>query len=143
MTRDPILSAPVGGGALRFFPPPHRRGPDLPWIALDDLQRCLGFPADVRERMLRALSEGGWRGEATTLASGGEIVTVVPHFMAQGLIESCCAAGLATPQTDCDYHRAAVGALKALVATLPPERRPIYALEAMAAGLRREPDGDR
>ena len=138
MTEPPLLVADVNGRALRFFRPPRREAPDLPWIALDDLERCLGFPPEVRETMLRQLKLSDWRAETMTVASEGEIVTVIPHFIAQGLIESCIAAGIAPPETDRGYYRAAPKALKAMVAHLPPGERALRALEAMAGGLDRD-----
>ncbi len=138
MPETPLLTAKVNGRILRFFRPPRREEPDLPWVSLDDLERCLGFPPEVRENMLRALKACRWRTGTATMASDGEIVTVVPHFMAQGLLESCVAARLAPAESDRDYYRAASKALQAMVAHLPPSERPAYALEAMARGQRRD-----
>jgi hypothetical protein len=140
MTQEPLLVGAVNGHDLRFFRPPRRSEPDLPWIALDDLERCLGFPAEIREQMLRALSDGGWRPATTTVACASGIVTIVPHFMAQGLLESCIAARLVPAETDRAYYRAGSQALRAMIAHLPPGERPIHALEAMAAGMRRDSD---
>jgi hypothetical protein len=44
MITNPLHVATVGRKQLRFFRTPNDDGrPDFPWLALDDLQQCLGL----------------------------------------------------------------------------------------------------
>jgi hypothetical protein len=57
---QPLHVATVGGHPLRFFPTPLNDGrPDMPWVAIDDLYRCLGFNRPQRKRLEQKLRKRG------------------------------------------------------------------------------------
>jgi hypothetical protein len=91
----PLHVATVGHHPLRFFRTPLTDGrPDLPWCCVDDLGRCLGLNRQGRKIFLYALqADAKWRAIAQTVATADDILTIVPHFMAQGLIDAMIDTG--------------------------------------------------
>jgi hypothetical protein len=88
MIAEPLHIAVLSGHPLRFFRTPLADGlPDLPWHAVDDLQRCLALNRHGRKIFLALLrSNKRWNGIVRNVATADELVTVAPHFMAQGTI---------------------------------------------------------
>ena len=83
---EPLHVATVGGPPLRFFRTPINDGrPDLPWHAVEDLHRCLGLNRAARKYFLHRLRE--WK-EPRTVATADGLVTIAPHFIAQGTIDA-------------------------------------------------------
>lgn len=83
------LAAPLHIGRLndrplRFFRAPVS-GNQLPWHAWEDMQACLDLAPDIRAYFRRCLMED-WASDVRTVATSEGIVTIAPHWMAQGII---------------------------------------------------------
>ena len=116
---EPLHVATVGGQPLRFFKSPLNDGrPDLPWHAVDDLHRCLGLNRDARRFFLRRLRQ--W-GEPKTVATADGVVTVAPHFMAQGTVDAMVEEGVAPASVRTEYDRAGADAIRKLMHRVPLE----------------------
>jgi hypothetical protein len=131
----PIHTAPLGAATLRFFKSPSTV-PDLPWHVYDDLLRCTDLPRAARRQFLQMLTSGPFKGDVRTVASSDGIVTIAPHFVAQGLIGAAIEAWGARPELEMEYAKAAVAAMKQLTGDLPPFASYEFVLAAMknAAG---------
>lgn len=131
----PILhEAIVAGVRVRFFRPPTS-SPDFPWHVADDLFAALRFPRPVRrhfQQQLRAQHAGRIR----TVATSEGIVTLAPHFMAQGAIGAGEEIGCAPYEAEIDYARAGAKALSILTASLGLQgmESVAYAAEAFRRG---------
>lgn len=67
---NPLHVATVGGHPLRFFKTPLNDGrPDFPWLAIEDLGRCVGFDRAGRRFFLRSLRSSEWRAIPRTVAT--------------------------------------------------------------------------
>jgi hypothetical protein len=110
---EPLHVATIGGQPLRFFRTPLKDGrPDLPWCCLDDLGRCLGLNRQGRKIFLRALqSKAEWHAIARTVPTADGILTIAPHFMAQGMTGAMIDQGMAAASLLNDYTHASVEAL--------------------------------
>src|SRR5262249_3089323 len=85
----PLHIATVGGHPLRFFKTPLDGGrPDFPWHAVDDVQRCLGLNRQGRKIFLHKLRSSEWSRMVRTVATADGVITVAPHFIAQGTIDA-------------------------------------------------------
>ena len=110
----PLHTATISGQPLRFFQTPNDDGlPDLPWHAVDDLQRCLGLNRSARKYFLHTLYSK--HKEVRTVATTDGIVTVAPHFMAQGTVDAMVESKMAPASVRLEYDRAGAEALKKLV----------------------------
>src|SRR5215216_3999113 len=97
----PIHVATLAGQPLRFFRTPSDDGrPDLPWHAVEDLWRCLGLNRAQRHELLRQMRLPA---EVQTIATPDGIVTVAPHFVAQGTIDDMIEMGLAPAKLSVEY----------------------------------------
>lgn len=109
----PILhEAMIAGVRVRFFKP-QAGSPDFPWHVADDLFAALRFPRPVRrhfQQRLRAEHASSIR----TVATSEGIVTLAPHFMAQGAIGAGEEIGCAPYDAELDYARAGAAALTKL-----------------------------
>ena len=116
----PILTATVAGKPFRFFRGPGD-APDMPWHAHDDLLAALALPRPLR-RELRAKMLKNFGPNCRTVEVDGEPVLIAPHYVAQGLVSAAREAGqgiTTTPaQVDREYVTGAMGAMKALTASL-------------------------
>lgn len=136
---SPILEGELPGGRLRYFASPlyraHRQA-DMPWHSIDDLwPLVLGVDADEAFRIGKGRLRSDWS-EPRTVATPGGVVTIAPHFMAEGLIEA--AIDLAPPsrrewltKLRGSYRRQCTEAMKLMTAHLPPMGKLVFALEAM------------
>ena len=115
----PIHTADLGKSTLRFFRSPLS-GPDLPWHVHDDLVACLGLPRDVRRQFRQMLIGGPFKADVRAVAAADGIVTIAPHFAAQGLIGAAMQIGLASPALEAEYVAAAIAAFKVITGDLPP-----------------------
>ena len=115
----PIHTAALGNSTLRFFRSPLA-GPDLPWHVHDDLAACLGLPRDARRQFRQKLIGGPFKGDIRVVAAADGIVTIAPHFVAQGLIGASMQIGLASPALEDRYSAAAIAAFKMMTGDLPP-----------------------
>jgi len=135
----PILDGDLMGSRLRYFPSPlyqSFRQADMPWHAVDDLWPVLlGTDCEDAFRIGKGKLRSDWR-DPRTVATPEGIVTIAPHFMAEGIIAA--ALGLAPPpQRDRikklrgSYRRQCTEALKLMTAHLPPMGKLAFALAAM------------
>jgi hypothetical protein len=112
----PIHTATIGGHPLRFFRTPNDDGkPDMPWHSVDDLHRCLGLNRAQRKVFLSMLRK---RGGVETVATADGIITIAPHYMAQGCINAMVEKGVAPPDVRTAYDDEGAAALEKLVAHL-------------------------
>jgi excisionase family DNA binding protein len=63
---------------------------------------------------------GPFKGDVRTVATASGIVTIAPHFAAQGLIGAAIEAGMASIAFDDQYSAAAIAAFKVITGDLPP-----------------------
>jgi hypothetical protein len=125
----PIHTATLGKSSLRFFKSPSSR-PELPWHVHDDLVACLGLPRHMRRQFQHMLANGPFKDDIRAVATGAGIVTIAPHYVAQGLIGAAIDAGGITSEFELEYAKAAVAAMKVLAGDLPPFASYGFFLEA-------------
>lgn len=83
MLIKPLHIATIRGHQLRFYRTPNEDGrPDMPWHSVDDLAQCFGASRSHRRAMFKQLRACGFK----TIATADGIVTIAPHFAAQGAI---------------------------------------------------------
>lgn len=131
---EPIIEGDLYGNTVRFFASPSyltTRQPDMPWHAVDDLWPLV---LDDASEMLKRKLRSDWE-EPRTVATSSGIVTIAPHFMADGLFE----AALDMCQEDeLDFLRKLRGryrncctqAMKVMTAHLDPMGRMLFAVAA-------------
>lgn len=129
------LTVPVHTGSLnrkplRFFKAPLA-GPHLVWHAFDDLLACLKLPQSL-QRDFRQKLRRDWSGDVRTVATSDGVVTIAPHWMAQGLIGSMIEVRQVRASLEMDYAKQAVEAWNALCGDLPP----MAGVELMLAAFR-------
>jgi hypothetical protein len=116
---EPLHTGIVGGQPLRFFRTPLNDGrADLPWHAVDDLHRCLGLNRDARKYFLHKLR--AWKEPRTVTITEG-IITVAPHFMAQGTIDAIVENGMVPTSVRAEYDQAGADAMRKLMHGIPFE----------------------
>lgn len=128
---EPVHTGTLNGKPLRFFKAPLS-GPHLPWHAPHDLHLCLGLGRDLRRDFRRRLQSSEWSKDIQTVATSGGIVTIAPHWMAQGLIGSIIEMMGMSTQVEMAYAREAVSAWNAMMGDLPDQAN----LETMIAAFR-------
>jgi hypothetical protein len=110
---SPLHIATVGGQPLRFFRTPLNDGrPDMPWDCVEDLHRCLGLNRAQRKIFLRKLKNSKW--PTKTIAAADGIITIAPHFVAQGTVDMLIEEKMAPPRVRDEYDQAGTEALKKL-----------------------------
>ena len=92
----------LNGKPLRFFKAPLP-GPHLPWHAAEDLHQCLALPRGLRRHFQQRLKSSEWTDDVRTVATADGIVTIAPHFIAQGLIGAMQDVGRADARTEIRY----------------------------------------
>lgn len=134
----PIFDGDLNGHAVRYFTSPiyraHRQ-PDMPWHSVDDLWPVLmpGWDTATAFEVLKQQMRKDWR-EPRTVATAGGIVTIAPHFMAEGLFEAIL--GLSNgPQESLiklrgRYRNCCTQALKVMTAHMGPVQRMLFAIGA-------------
>jgi hypothetical protein len=132
---SPIHVAPLGCSTLRFFKSPAT-SPDLPWHVHTDLAACLDLPRPVRREFHRMLMNGPFKPDVRTVATDSGIVTIAPHFAAQGMIGASLEVGRVKPAFEMEYAKAVITALKVLSGDLPPRAALDFAIAAAAHSLR-------
>lgn len=93
----------INGKPVRFVRSP-RTGPDFPWHVADDLFHALTFPRPVRREFQRRL-KADHAADVKTVALADGIVTIAPHYMAQGAIGAAVDIGCAARSAEGDYGR--------------------------------------
>ena len=101
---SPAYTGTVNDKPLRFFKAPLQ-GAQLPWHAAADLHHCLSLPRDLRRHFRQSLRSSEWKDDVRTIATHDGIVTIAPHFMAQGLIGAMQEAGRADARTEILYTK--------------------------------------
>lgn len=133
----PILhTATVAGKPVRFVASPLT-GPDFPRHVAEDLFLALRFPRAVRREFQQRLQDR-FSGEVRTVATTTGIVTICPHYMAQGGIGAGEEIGCAPYEAAGDYARAGAAALTVLTNSLGLSGldRVVYAADAFKRGQR-------
>lgn len=130
----PLHVATVAGERVRFFNPPTG-APDFPWHVADDLFVALRFPRAVRRHLQQSL-RAEHASSIRTVATSEGIVTLAPHFMAQGVIGAGEEIGCAPYEAEIDYARAGAKALGVLTASMGLQGMDsvAYAAEAFRRG---------
>src|SRR5262245_14045752 len=91
----PLHIATVGGHQLRFFKTPLNDGrPDMPWVAVDDLGRCLCLSRADR-RIHLAVFYRLKKEIVRTIATPDGPVTIAPHALAKPALEALIDTGRA------------------------------------------------
>lgn len=127
----PLLEGDVHGSKVRFFASPTyvaTRQPDMPWHSVDDLwPLVLDGAAETLRRRLRSEWE-----EPRTVATADGIVTIAPHFMAEGLFEAAieAAGGDRFTRLRGRYRNCCTQAMKLMTAHLDPVQRMMFAVAA-------------
>jgi len=84
MMATPICTGTVNGSPVRFFRSPLNDGrPDFPWIAWGDLTDAYPLSAAKKAVFFQRL-HADWPDIPRTVATADGVVTLVPHFAAQG-----------------------------------------------------------
>ena len=117
----PLHVGTINSHPVRFFEAPLPV-PQIPWHAVEDIQKAANLPRDLRRRMLRKTQEA-WPGELRTVATADGLVTIGPHYVAQGFIGAAIEAGGASASLEMEYAKASAAAMTALGAGLPPQAR--------------------
>lgn len=115
---SPIYIGTLNKKPLRFFKAPLS-GPHLVWHAFDDLLACLKLPKSLQKDFRQKLKLD-WSSDVRTVPTSDGIVTISPHWMAQGLIGSMIEVGMVNPKTEMAYTKEAVAAWNATTGDLPP-----------------------
>jgi hypothetical protein len=114
----PLHVAEIDGHQLRFFRTPNNDGrPDLPWHCVDDLSKVFGLNRQQR----RALLQGMQKYDAfRTVATSDGILTIGPHYTAQGAISAIAeiVGDAKSKRIDNAYGGASAEALKKLTTGL-------------------------
>lgn len=102
----PIHTGIIAGKPVRFFRTPLNDGrPDFPWHAVDDLMAACNLDRQRRRHFLRMMQKDH-PGTMRTIATPNGIVTVAPHFQAQGLVDAMIHVGCASSTARRDYDTA-------------------------------------
>lgn len=128
MIVSPLHTAGLGKSTLRFFRSPNV-GADFPFHCHDDLVACLGLPRELRRFFKRKIA-ADWKADIRTIATPDGIVTIAPHFMAQGLIGAAIDTRSAPSSFDEDYAKAAADALKIVTTGWSADETVAYLIEA-------------
>jgi hypothetical protein len=111
---EPLHVATVGDHPLRFFRTPLNDGrPDLPWVAIDDLGRCIGLSRRNRKihlRVFHSLSKDIIR----TVATPDGRISIAPHALARAAVEALIDMGRAPTSARDDYVSASAEAMSKL-----------------------------
>lgn len=115
----PIYTGDLNGKLLRFFKAPLP-GPHLVWHATDDLLACFSLPRGLRRHFHQRLKNSEWSKDVRTVAMADGIVTIGPHWIAQGFISGMIYTGHAARTAEMAYAKEAVKAWNATAGDLPP-----------------------
>jgi hypothetical protein len=115
----PLHLAVINGKPLRFFRTPNNDGrPDLPWHCTEDLMAVLGTTRDFRRYWARQCRSGRFKADFRTVATADGLVTVAPHYVAQGTISAAAQMLGSTDAVYRAYSVAGADACKKLTAGL-------------------------
>lgn len=114
----PIHIGVLNDRSLRFFKAPLT-GPHLPWHAWDDIVTCIGLPRSLRRHMQKSL-RADYAQAIKTIATTDGIVTIAPHWMAQGFLGSMIELKQVRSSIEFEYAKQAVDAWNAQTGDLSP-----------------------
>lgn len=127
----------VFGSQLRYFSSPiydETNQPDMPWHVFDDLMRILELDQEATTYLLRKL-RGDWP-EPRTVATSEGLLTIAPHFMAEGLLMAIGRSRKLRPENFLKirgaYRRNLTEALKQMIPNYDPIGRMLFALSSMS-----------
>jgi hypothetical protein len=133
----PLHIATVGEQPLRLFKTPLNDGrPDMPWVAVDDLGRCLALSREHR-RIHMAVFYRLKKEVVRTIATSDGPVTIAPHALAKPALEALFDTGRArAPASVRDEYTKAIA--EAMMKLSPgPFPSPEAATEWANAAMRR------
>lgn len=125
---NPIHTHMVNGHPVRFFRSPYQ-GPDFPWHALEDLMIASGAARSLRRQYLSMVRRDWAKDLKTVRVAEGEI-TIAPHFMAQGWIDSLLDQSLVMARVRKDYANGSLSAANVLTAGMTERESLDYVLAA-------------
>ena len=104
----PLHTATVGGHPLRFFKSPLNDGrPGMPWVAIDDLSRCVGLNrAERRIQMAMFHQIHSFKEVVRTVATSDGSVLIAPHAFARHALEALILTGRAQASVRDGYTKA-------------------------------------
>lgn len=114
----PVHTGCLNGRPLRFFRAPTS-GTQLPWHAWEDMQACLDLSHDLRGHFRRCLMED-WASDVRTIATAEGIVTIAPHWMAQGVVAAIGEIRGTEAALTMAYQEQMFGAWQKLTGDMPP-----------------------
>lgn len=133
----PLIDGDLVGHSVRYFASPlyvAHREPDMPWHSVDDLWPILVPGRDFFDAVKRQL-RSRWQ-DPRTVATAEGIVTIAPHYMAEGLFEAV--GGLPADLRPANfirlrgrYRNCCTQAMKLMTAHLDPAQKLFFALAAM------------
>jgi hypothetical protein len=123
----PIHVGTITEVPVRFFKAPTQV-PNLPWHAHDDLLRAIGLPRALR-RHFQQMVQKAFGKDLKTIAATDGLVTIAPHYAAQGLLGAAADVGMAHDYETL-YALQAADALKKLAGDLPLQAHLEFCLEA-------------
>jgi hypothetical protein len=114
MTTKPIYTGTINGRSVRFFETPLNDGkPDFAWHSTDDLMKAANLDPAMIDHFMR-WSKADHGDVFRTIATPDGLVTVAPHFVAQGFTDAMVAVGRVPASFPNEYHTAVVSADDAL-----------------------------
>lgn len=114
----PVIVGVVNGKPVRMFKTPLNDGrPDLPWHATDDLAAALGCDRGFRQHFQRSFQKDH-PGIIRSVATTEGVVTIAPHFAAQGLVGAMVEVGVAPETAEIEYARSATEAAQLIFGSL-------------------------
>lgn len=130
----PILhTGTVAGRSVRFYRSPLAC-PDLPWHSVEDLQLALGFPRDLRRKLVTQIAAGQQANEARTVTTDSGTALIGPHYMAACLISTGSDIGCAPYTADTDYPQALAGAVASVLAGMSDREASAWSAAIEASG---------
>lgn len=135
MMAKPVYVGILRGKPLRFYRPPHTQ-PAFPWHAVTDFLLAVDLPRALRRTFEAGLGKQ-WKAETKMIDTPTGIVTIGPHFMAQGLIDGLVETQRVTEALEQEYVALALQALDAMIGYMGPEERLDFVLRAAKHGADR------
>jgi hypothetical protein len=140
MTVEPLHIATVGGHSLRFFKTPLNDGrPDMPWVAIDDLGRCLGL-SRAHRRIHLALLFRAFKEIVRTVETPDGRVAILPHTIVMAAVEALLMKGRTTASARDEYVNASADAMKNFAPSFPSPEALTAWVNAAANRWRLQPE---
>lgn len=112
--QNTIYTGKVNGKPVRFFATPLSDGrPDFPWHSTDDLMSACNLDGAARKHFLR-MAQRDHADTVRTIATPDGLVTVAPHYQAQGLVDAMVEVKRVKKGARNDYDTAIIKAGEAM-----------------------------